>query len=108
MQHMPLDLAIGYSSLYASFDNMAVQTNDEREAWRSLAAYNGTSQLDERDLKRLTEFIYRVKSLDRVLELDWDEVSIEARKMGIRPDFHMDKSLLAGPDPQICAPLIRS
>lgn len=105
MQHMPLQMAIAYSGIYGQFDNVSVQLRDEREAWRSLAAFNGTSKLDESDLKKLSELLFRAKSLDRVVQLDWDQISYTGAQMGLRPHFRVDKRFIPKPDPQYCAPL---
>jgi hypothetical protein len=108
MRQMPLAVSIRYSSLYDQFDNVAVQTRDEREAWRSLSSYNGSSSLSEAELKRLTELIYRVKSLDRVLQRNWEQASRQTAEVGIRPDFGDIKAFVQPPDPAFCAPLLRS
>ena len=106
MRQMPLDLTIAYSSLYDGFDNVTVQTRDEREAWRSLSAFVGTTKLDEADLKRLTEFIARVKSLNRVLKADWAESVGQGADLGVRPNFGKDQRYVTPPDPEMCQPML--
>lgn len=106
MRQMPLDLTIAYSSLYDGMDNVTVQSRDEREAWRSLTAFVGTTKLDEADLKRLTELVARVKSLDRVLRADWAQMKSEGADLGIRPDFGTEQRYVSPPDPEMCEPML--
>jgi hypothetical protein len=104
--HMPMNERLGYSELYDEFDNVAQQIRDEKEAWRSLAAYNGATHLSDQDVKRLTELIYRAKSLDWVIGVDWTEIIGEARELGLAPAFGAHGRFIPPPDPAFCRPLL--
>lgn len=107
MGEMPLQATLGYSSLYDQFDNVAVQIKDEREAWRAMSAFNGSTRLNEEDLKRLTELIYRAKGINRVIAADWRQTLRDGSKMGIRPNWGDEAPNIAAPDPQFCRPLLK-
>jgi hypothetical protein len=105
LSHMPLGTRLDYSGLYDLFDNVQQQIIAEREAWRSLAAFNDVDTLSADNRMRLNELLYRVKSIDRVLRLNWAPVVADAKRLGIRPSFGQNAAFVPPPDPRFCAAL---
>jgi hypothetical protein len=108
MGQMPLAATVGYSTLYDQFDNVSAQVKDEKDAWRAMAEYNGSTVLSEEDIKHVTALIYSAKSIDGVLSADWKQMSRQAAQMGIRPDFGQEAAFITPADPQFCQPLLVS
>jgi hypothetical protein len=105
LAHMPLALRLDYSDLYDQLANVQGQIDDEREAWRNLAAFDHARSLDPNQQMRLDELLYRAKSIDRVLRLDWGPVAADAARLGVRPDFGRDARFIPPPDPAFCEPV---
>jgi hypothetical protein len=106
LSHLPLGTRLDYSGLYDLFDNVQQQIITEREAWRSLAAFNDVDSLSADNRMRLNELLYRVKSIDRVLRLNWAPVAADAKRLGIRPGFGQNAAFVPPPDPGFCAALL--
>jgi hypothetical protein len=103
-EHMPIDAELAYADIYDSFDSLNTQLVEERDAWRSLAAFNGATHLSPDNLMRLTELIYRVKSLDGAIDLiNGPALRKDAAKLGIKPDWHGYRT---APDADFCRPLL--
>jgi hypothetical protein len=101
---MPIDTELAYADIYDGFDGLNTQLVEERDAWRSLAAFNGAAHLSPDNLMRLTELIYRVKSLDRAIDLlNGPTLRKDASKIGIKPDW---RGYRTEPDPDLCKPLV--
>jgi hypothetical protein len=58
MDAMPLEVRLDYSYLYDELASNYEQITQEREAWRSLARFNGVRRLNEEDVRTLSEFIF--------------------------------------------------
>ena len=106
LSHMPLGTRLDYSGSYDLFDNVQQQIFAEREAWRNLAAFNDVDTLSAEDRMRLNELLYRAKSIDRVLKLNWAPIEADAKRLGIKPDFGLNAQFIPPPDPKFCAPLV--
>lgn len=104
LARMRLAERTAYAAFYDTLDNNWQQMRDEREAWRSLGAYNHATALTHEDLMRLDELIYRVKSIDRVLRLNVPALDRQARELGIKPSFGSDPYAL--PDNSFCQPVL--
>ena len=103
-EHMPIDAELAYADIYDSFDSLNTQRVEERDAWRSLAAFNGATHLSPDNLMRLTELIYRVKSLDGSIDLlNGPSLRQDAAKLGIKPDW---RGYRIEPDADFCRPLL--
>jgi len=108
LSHMPLALRLNYSDLYDLLDNASQQITAEREAWRNLAAFNAADPLSAEDRRRLSELLYRAKSIDWVLRSNWRVIHTDAEQLGIKPDFGADKLFIPPPNPDFCKPLLVS
>lgn len=104
MTHMPLDARVGYASLYDRLANLQGQIVDEREAWRSLAAFNGARRLSEENLMRLNELVFRAESIDRVMRTSVRQITNDIGVLGITP--RLDNSHVPAPDPSFCKSLL--
>jgi hypothetical protein len=107
LSHMPMERRLEYSTLSDLFDSIGVQMTAEKEAWRSLAAFNGATRLSDDARMRLNELLYRVKSLDYVLVRNWPPVAAEAGRLGVRPDFGRNARFIPPADPKFCQSLLR-
>lgn len=105
-EHMPMAAELAYADMFDNFDELNTQLHEERDAWRSLAAFNGATHLSADNLMRLSELIYRVKSLDRAIENNAPALNFDEAKLGIRPDWGGYAKYLPGPDPDFCRPLL--
>ena len=94
------------TDLYDLLDSASQQIVAERDAWRSLAAFNNPDPLSAEDRMRLSELLYRAKSIDWVLRANWRVVQSHAGRLGIKPDFGADNAFIPPPDPNFCKPLL--
>ena len=106
MDAMPLDLRLSYSHLYDELAANYEQITQEREAWRSLARFNGVRQLNEEDARDLSELIFRAETIDRVLRYNAPEIQNRAAQLGIQPSERL-KRFLGNPNDGLCDPLSR-
>lgn len=104
MEQIPIERRLAYASLYDELANNDRQMADEREAWRSLAGFSLASALGADQVIRLTELLYRVRSIDRILASNVTEVDRLAARLGLRPDF--GERYIARPDPAFCRPIL--
>jgi hypothetical protein len=103
-EHMPIDAELAYADIYDGFDGLNTQLVEERDAWRSLAAFNGATRLSSDNLMRLSELIYRVKSLDRAIDVgNGPAIRKDAAKLGIKPDW---RGYRTEPDADFCKRLL--
>jgi hypothetical protein len=108
-EHMPIEAELAYADMYDNFDGLNAQLVEERDAWRSLAAFNAANHLSADNLMRLSELIYRVKSLDRAIDAGNGPVlRADAAKLGIKPDWGDYSKYVPAPDPEFCKPLMPS
>jgi len=106
-EHMPKDVELAYADIYDSFDGLNTQLVEERDAWRSLAAFNGATHLSSDNLMRLSELIYRVQSLDRAIDAaNGPELYADAAKLGIKAHGGDTLAHIPPPDPDFCKPLL--
>jgi hypothetical protein len=103
--HMPLNVRLEYSSLYGVFAYNERQLEDERDTWRSLAAFNGMAKLSEGDASRLNELIYRVSSLDQTLQANARWANASAARLGVKPRLGSLALAITPPDPEFCKSL---
>ena len=107
-EHMPMTVELAYADMFDNFDGLNTQLVEERDAWRSLAAFNGATHLSADNVMRLSELIYRVKSLDRAIEGNAPVLRVDAAKLSIRPDWGGYGRYLPPPDPDFCKSLFAS
>lgn len=106
MDAMPLDLRLAYSYLYDEIGSNYEQITQEREAWRSLARFNGVSRLNEEDARNLSELVFRAETIDRVLRFNAPDIRDRAAELGIQPSERL-KRLLGNANEGLCGPLSR-
>ncbi len=104
MDAMPLDLRLAYSYLYDELANNYEQITQEREAWRSMARFNGVRRLNDEDARNLSEFIFRAETIDRVLRFNAPDIENRAAQLGIQPSERL-KRLLGNANDGLCDPL---
>ena len=106
MDAMPLDQRVAYSYIYDELAFNFELMNQEREAWRSLARFNGIRRLNEEDARSLNEFIFRAETIDAALRFNAPDLQERLAQLGIRPSEQMRK-FLGDDDGGLCAPLSR-
>lgn len=106
LEHMSLGSRVEYSRLHDLLESAQQQILSEREAWRSLAAFNGADALTPTDRMHLNELLYRAKSIDWVLRNNGRAIGDAAARLGVRPDFGSEGRFIAQPDHQFCEPLL--
>ena len=104
MGAMPLDLRLAYSDLYDMLIMNYEQITQEREAWRSMARFNGLRSLSEDDIRTLSELLFRAESINSVLLFNQRLISERARRLGIEPSEERRRELGAA-DRTVCRPL---
>ena len=104
MTHMPLGSRVAYASLYDRLASFQAQVADEREAWRSLAAFNGSPKPSEESLMRLSELLFRAQSIGKVMRSSEEQITADTHALGISP--RLDNSHVPAPDPSFCASLL--
>ena len=87
MLHIPYQARRDYGSLNDSLANYYQQITNEREVWRSLAAFNGARRLSDDNLMRLSELIFRAKLYERLLVGNSSRAMNTATRLGISPSF---------------------
>lgn len=105
-EHMPIDNELAYANMYDSFDGLNAQLLEERDAWRSLAAFNGAAHLSSDNIMRLSELIYRVKSLDRAIDANGPALRADAAELRITPNWGGYRRYTPAHDPDFCKPLL--
>ena len=106
MDAMPLDLRLAYSYLYDELASNYEQITQEREAWRSLARFNGVRRLNEEDARNLSELVFRAETIDGVLRYNAPDIQDRAAQLGIQPSERL-KRFLGNADGGLCDPLSR-
>jgi len=108
LTRIPIDDRAAIAAFYDMLDNNEQQIRDEREAWRSLGAFNHATGLTHEDLMRLDELIYRVGSINHVLEQNMRQLHNGAQRLAIRADFGPDRDQVSRIDPSFCRPILTS
>jgi hypothetical protein len=106
MDAMPLEVRLDYSYLYDELGSNYEQITQEREAWRSLARFNGVRRLNEEDARTLSELLFRAETIDRVLRYNAPAIQERATRLGIQPSERM-RRFLGNADGGLCNPLSR-
>ena len=104
MGAMPLDLRLAYSDLYDMLIMNYEQITQEREAWRSMARFNGLRSLSEDDIRTLSELLFRAESIDWVLRFNQRLILEKANRLGIGPSEERRREVGAA-DQTVCRPL---
>jgi hypothetical protein len=105
MGAMPLDLRLAYSELYDELLINYEQITQEREAWRSLARFNGVPRLGQEDARTMSELVFRAETIDRVLGQNAPLIEEKAKQLGVRPSERMMR-FLGTPDGGLCESLL--
>ena len=103
---MTLDERLNYAEAYSSIASNADQMLDERETWRSLAAFNKVDQLDSASVMRLNELLYRAKSLNDIIARNFPMALDFGQRVGVRPAPGRRAAYLKPQDPRFCTPLL--
>lgn len=106
MDAMPLDQRIAYSYLYDELAFNFGLIDQEREAWRSLARFNGIRQLNEDDARTLNEMIFRAERIDGALRFNLPDLEQRYAELGISASERMAQ-FLGQDDGGLCASLAR-
>jgi hypothetical protein len=106
MDAMPLHQRIAYSYLYDELAFNFGLIDEEREAWRSLARFNGIRQFNEDDARTLNEMIFRAETIDGALRFNRPDIEQRYAELGIRPSERMTQ-FLGEDDGGLCASLSR-
>jgi hypothetical protein len=107
--HMPLEERLNYAEIYAVIASNTLQMSDEREAWRSLSAFNGLDELDRASVMRLNELLFRAKSINNILRGNWTQALDFGNRLGVRPDPGRRRAYVSRlNDPQFCRSLLRT
>lgn len=106
MDAMPLDQRIAYSYIYDELAFNFGLIDQEREAWRALARFNGLSRLNEDDARILNEQIFRAETIDAALRYNRPDIEQRYAQLGIGPSERMGQ-LLGNDDGGLCASLSR-
>lgn len=104
MDAMPLEQRLAYSSLYDELAFNFGLIDQEREAWRSLARFNGSRRLSRDDAQTLSELVWRAVKLDEALRYNRADLEARFTQLGIGPSARM-KQFLGDDDGGLCAPL---
>ena len=105
MNHLPTDVRLTYSSIYDQLGNVDSQLGEEREIWRNLNAFNNVSHFSDDSRMRLSELIYRAKSVDELITVNFPVLISDAATVGVKPDFGARKTHVSPPDPAFCRSL---
>ena len=103
MAHMPLDTRLTYATIYDEAANIEVHRLDEREAWLELSEYDGSSELDHRDLMRLRGLITRARLRNQRIASNAVGTLKCAEDIGIRPHWSPAWPALTR---DVCKPII--
>jgi len=105
MNQLTTEVRLTYSSIYDQLGNVESQLAEEREVWRNLNGFNNASLLSEDSRMRLRELIYRAKSVDELIMVNFPVLMSDAAAIGVKPDFGKLKGHVGPPDPQFCRSL---
>ena len=103
MAQMPLATRLAYATTYDESANIEVHRLDEREAWLELSEYDGSSELDHRDLMRLRGLITRARLRNQRIASNAVVTLKRAEALGIRPRWSPAWPALTR---EICKPII--
>ena len=106
MDAMPLDQRIAYSYLYDELAFNFGLIDQEREAWRSMARFNGIRQLNEDDARTLNEMVFRAETIDEALRYNRPDIEHRYAELGIGPSERMAR-FLGSDDGGLCPTLSR-
>ena len=109
MLHIPYQVRRDYGSLNDSLANFYQQIMDEREVWRSLAAFDGARRLSDDNLLRLSELTFRARSYQRNHVANSSRAMNTAARLGIRPSFENDpvmERIVRDPNRELCTPIM--
>ncbi|HEY0113621.1 MAG TPA: hypothetical protein VGB59_10795 [Allosphingosinicella sp.] len=104
--HMPLEDRLNYAEVYAVISANYQQMLEEREAWRSLAAFNGLRQLDTAGAMRLNELLFRAKSIDTIVSGNLRQAVDFGARLGVKPEPGRRGAYFLPPDPALCRSLL--
>jgi hypothetical protein len=85
--HMKLETKLAYAGLYDVLKNFGTGRDREREAWASLADYDGATDLDRQDLLKIRGLITRIRSFNTTLPGFSPYLDKPAETLRIRPDL---------------------
>lgn len=106
MDAMPLAQRLAYSYLYDELAFNFDLINQERDAWRSLARFNGVRQLNGEDARALSELIWRADKIDEAIRFNSPDLEERFKQLGI-PASEQMRRLLGEDDGGLCDPLSR-
>lgn len=106
MDAIALDERVAYSYIYDELAFNFGLIDQEREAWRSLARFNGAPRLNEEDARTLSELIFRAETIDAALRYNLPDIQQRFAQLGIHPSERM-KRLLGDDDGGLCVPITR-
>lgn len=104
--HMPLDEKLAYAGLYDVLKTFNTQRGAEREAWASLADYDGAGDLTREDMMRIRGLLARIKAFNATLPGFAPYVRKPAAKLGIRADLGPVPEVSRNANQAFCSPIL--
>ena len=105
MNNLSLETRERYAGIYDFAGLVDGQLDQEAEIWRSLNAFNGTSQLSPEDHRKVADLAYRAKSVDDLVFSNYAWFKQNAADIGIAPVWGPRGKFVTPPDPAFCRPL---
>lgn len=106
VDHMALEERLNYAEVYAVIEGNSRTMMEERDAWRSLAAFNALPRLTPESAMRLNALLYLVRNLDQNIRLNYEQALDFGRRVKVSPDPGRRKRYLRPADPRFCQPFL--
>lgn len=83
---IPLSARLNYSGLYSGMRGVDGLSTQEGEAWEAIAEYQGSTRLEEADIRRIVLAAKGLASATAALPAWNTTISRQARELGLKPD----------------------
>lgn len=106
--HMPLDVRLRYSRVYAAIFWFHEKTNEESEAWSHLSQFDDYDVMTEQDWSSLHQWKARAQSVAAKVDANVSQATIRhmASALGVQPRaFQFESASLAARN-ALCRPMI--
>ncbi|QIK95904.1 hypothetical protein G7076_04960 [Sphingomonas sp. HDW15A] len=106
---IPLEARLNYAWLYDALKTFDELRDVEGDAWEALAAYGGSSRLDEADLRAMKTAIGKAEAVNAILQgvkLSLDKYS---RELSVHPESNIERrsdKIIAEWNRELCQPLL--
>jgi hypothetical protein len=105
MNHLSLQTRERYAAFYDFAALVDGQLDEEKEVWRSLNAFNGSSRFSEEDRRKISDLAYRAKSVDQLVVGNYPWFVHDAAAIGVAAAWGDRAKFVTAPDPEFCTPL---